>query len=438
MAATFGLGMRGTKSPARRLPGWRASRSCRRRDRGSTCTRQRLAADGSLESGRGQELVASGSKIRRGVTVAAFVSAAAVVVLPVAAVASVTWSTSFSPPKRSGYEVDGFAARSAVDVWAVGLRPGGRCQFQTLTLHWEGSTWNVIPSPSNTSVNSVLDGVTVTGTKGAWAVGTMGCPADQSRTLTEHWNGSGWSIVSSPNGSVTGNRFSSLQAVTAISSKNVWAVGGQAGIRNLMPATVPLTEHWNGTSWSIVPIPQAALGVLELVSATSASDIWAVGAGLQSGGTVAVHFNGSSWKLVPVPAPTGTSAGLSGVTALSATGAWAVGEAFPNAGGNGKILTDHWNGTSWRVVNAPPVGGPNALSGLSSIDAAPGTGVWALGFWVTDVAGNSVVLHWTGTAWKQETKPSGSSNLFRLAVLPNNKLFASDHGTISLGQFSGA
>jgi hypothetical protein len=113
-----------------------------------------------------------------------------------------------------------------------------------------------------------------------------------------------------------------------------------------------------------------------------------------------------------VPTPPNTSGGLFGVKALSTTGACAVGESFPNAGGNGKILTDHWNGTSWQVVNAPPV----------------------VGFWVTDVAGNSVVLHWTGTAWKEETTPS-ASNLFRVAVLPTNELFTSEHGTIFVGQF---
>ena len=375
--------------------------------------------------------------MRRGVAVTAFVSAAAVVALPVAAAASVIWSTSFSPPPRSGYEVDGFAARSAADVWAVGLRPGGRCQYQTLTQHWDGSAWTIVPSPSNTMVNSVLDGVTVTGTNQAWAVGTVGCPADQSRTLTEHWNGSRWSIVASPDGGVRGNRFSTLQAVTAISPSDVWAVGGQAGIRNGAPVAVPLIERWNGTNWSIVPVPTAAVGVLESVSGTSASDVWAVGAGQQSGqSAVALHFDGSSWKLVTVPTPPGTSGGLFAAKALSPADAWAVGESFPNAGGPGTILTDHWNGTSWQVVTAPPAGGPGALSALNSIDAAPGTGLWAVGFWVTAAAGNSVVLRWTGTAWTQETTPN-SSNLFRVAVLPNNELFTSDHGTIFLGQFSG-
>ena len=369
------------------------------------------------------------------VPLTAAVFAAAVLALPVAAVAGVTWSTSFSSP--SGYQVAGFAARSPGDVWAVGLRPGGRCQYQTLTQHWDGTAWTVIPSPGNTKVNSVLDGVAVAGATQAWAVGTMGCPADQSRTLTEHWNGSRWSIVRSPNGGVTGNHFSALHAVTALSPSNVWAVGEQAGIRNQAPVTVPLIEHWNGTRWSIVPVPHAAVGALESVSATSASDVWAVGAGQQTGqSTVALHFGGSSWKLVTVPTPPGTSGALSSVKALSPADAWAVGESFPTAGGTGKILTDHWNGTSWQVVTAPPVGGPGALSGLSSVDAAAGTGVWAVGFWVTSTGGNSVVLHWTGAAWKQETTAS-TSNLFRLAVLPHNQLFASDAGTIFLGQFSG-
>ena len=365
----------------------------------------------------------------------AAVSAAAVVALPIAAAAGVTWSTSFSPP--SGYEVDGFAARSVADGWAVGLRPGGRCQYRTLTEHWNGTAWTVIPSPGNTKVDSVLDGVAVAGARQAWAVGTAGCPADQSATLTEHWNGSRWSVVRSPNGGVPGNHFSALHAVTALSPRDVWAVGEQAGVRNQAPVTVPLIEHWSGTRWSIVPVPHAAEGALESLSATSASDVWAVGAGQQTGqSTVALHFDGSSWKLVTVPTPPHTSGALSAVKALSPADAWAVGESFPNADGNGKILTDHWNGTSWQVVNAPPVGGPGALSGLSSVDAVPGTGVWAVGFWLTAAAGNSVVLHWTGTAWALETTPA-ASNLFRVAVLPHNELFASDAGTIFLGQFTG-
>jgi hypothetical protein len=164
--------------------------------------------------------------------------------------------------------------------------------------------------------------------------------------------------------------------VTAIAPDDVWAVGSQAGIRNRMPVSVPLIEHWNGTRWSIAPVPHAAVGVLESVSATSASDVWAVGAGQQSGQSMVVpHFDGSSWKSVTVPAPPGSSGGLFGVRALSATDAWAVGESFPNAGGNGKVLTEHWNGTSWQAVAAPPVGGPAPCRRCPGLTPRPGTGV---------------------------------------------------------------
>ena len=47
--------------------------------------------------------------------------------------------------------------------------------------------------------------------------------------LTEHWNGSNWSIVSSPSpGTYNGNE---LYGVAAISTNDVWAVGGTGQVR---------------------------------------------------------------------------------------------------------------------------------------------------------------------------------------------------------------
>ena len=346
----------------------------------------------------------------------------------------VTWST-FKPPFR-GTEIAGFAARSATDVWGVGLQPGGRCQYQTLTEHWDGSAWSVVSSPSNTRVNSVLDAVAVVPkTNEAWAVGTVGCPASQSATLVEHWNGSNWSIVPSPNGGPTGTAFSALHAVTAIASNNVWAVGLQIVTRNNVDTPIPLIEHWNGARWSVVPPPATARSGLQSISATSATDVWAVGAGLGgSGATLVLHFNGSTWTATNVPTLPNTYGALFGVEAVSSNDVWTVGEAYPNSGGNGTMLIDHWNGTTWKVSPTPP-GPPNALSGLFAVDEVPGTGVWAVGTSVTDVNAQAVVLHWTGTAWTQETPP-GSPSLFALAVLPNDSLFASYYGFIMLGKVS--
>src|SRR5690349_12588101 len=54
--------------------------------------------------------------------------------------------------------------------------------------------------------------------------------------------------VASPNGA-----NNDLFATAAVSANDVWAVG----VTNLTSSFVeqPLAEHWNGTSWTIVPTP---------------------------------------------------------------------------------------------------------------------------------------------------------------------------------------
>ena len=40
------------------------------------------------------------------------------------------------------------AAISSDDVWAVGQQRYTEMEGETLTLHWDGSTWTVVPSPN--------------------------------------------------------------------------------------------------------------------------------------------------------------------------------------------------------------------------------------------------------------------------------------------------
>ena len=59
---------------------------------------------------------------------------------------------------------------------------GGR----TLILHWNGSSWRRVASPSPASY-STLTGISATSASNAWAVGYAG-----SRTVILHWNGRSW------------------------------------------------------------------------------------------------------------------------------------------------------------------------------------------------------------------------------------------------------
>src|SRR5215469_5433346 len=110
-----------------------------------------------------------------------------------------------------------------------------------------------------------LFGVAATSARNAWAVGGA---VNSGKTLILHWNGTVWTHVPSP----TPVGDTELYAVAATSASDAWAVGGGAS-----PGKTVIL-HWNGTAWKTVPSPTPkGGGALFGVTATSASDAWAVG-----------------------------------------------------------------------------------------------------------------------------------------------------------------
>jgi hypothetical protein len=99
-----------------------------------------------------------------------------------------------------------------------------------------------------------------------WAVGTAGVFINHRsfrQAAIEHWDGTSWSIVASPNPNPTGP--STLNGIAAISANDIWAVGS-IGVNKT------ITEHWDGTSWSIVHSPNPAQNQNELFGVTALSD----------------------------------------------------------------------------------------------------------------------------------------------------------------------
>src|SRR5437870_13340710 len=87
-------------------------------------------------------------------------------------------------------------------------------------------------------------------------------------------------------------------------------------------------------AWPELPAGGTAYNSLSGVSADSATDAWAVGhSGQQVMGqpeeTIVLHWNGTSWSKVVSPNPGGTTSSsqsvVCGVSARSASDAWAVG-----------------------------------------------------------------------------------------------------------------
>jgi photosystem II stability/assembly factor-like uncharacterized protein len=158
-----------------------------------------------------------------------------------------TWNVVPSPNGNGsrGSVLRAVATVSATDVWAVG---GGQLGgSKTLIEYWDGAHWSVVTSPNPGSNYDILDGVTAVSASDVWAVGYDSNAGGVAQTLTEHWNGSRWSVVTSPNpGSVDNTLF----GVAAISASSVWAVGITTST-----SEQPLVEHWNGSHWSVVTSP---------------------------------------------------------------------------------------------------------------------------------------------------------------------------------------
>jgi hypothetical protein len=280
-------------------------------------------------------------------------------------------------------------------AWAVGYSTDTGTP-RALIERWNGSAWKTQTAPA-VGASSELSGVAALSPTNAWAVGTVDNGPDQGFVL--HWNGTAWSQKTSPNPGATDN---DLFAVAAVSASNVWAVGRYASGPSPFQT---LIEHWNGTSWTHVTSPNVGTlnNELEGVAVVSASNIWAVGDSIDidtgQSKTLILHWNGTKWKRVPSPNVGTEPNELRGVTAVSATNAWAVG----GHGFTDRTLILHWNGTSWKRQKSPNVG--SFQNGLWGVAAASASTVRAVGHFedgATQI--RFLVLLWNGTAWKVESK----------------------------------
>jgi hypothetical protein len=224
------------------------------------------------------------------------------------------------------------------DVWAV----GGDCWgIHTLAEHWNGSAWSIVPGPQ-LSEWATLDGVAAVSGSNVWAVGYAGSESP----LMEHWNGQAWSVVSVPGQGYLGDMASTgpsdiwavggsdagplvehfdgsrwsvvsvphpaggnLNSVTALSPTNVWAVGSQG-----LSGSRTLAMHYDGKTWQVVPTQDESTAanagnVLRGVAAVGPNDVWAVGmyqneqTAIHQHRTLAEHWNGASWSIVSSPSP---------------------------------------------------------------------------------------------------------------------------------------
>jgi hypothetical protein len=294
------------------------------------------------------------------------------------------WALVDSPsPDPSLNALSGVAA-SGADVWTVGWGGG----TGSLALRWTGGSWTRSPTPNEGVGNNVLNGISAAATNDIWAVGHA-----QNRSLTLHYDGSAWSIVPSPN-QEHGVR---LEGVVAIAHDDAWAVGWSGSPGSLDDRNVAM--HWDGTSWSIVPTPQpggASVDRLLAIDADGPNDVWATGIYWDSASydrSVIMHWDGTAWTVVPHNCD--TYWGLTGLTVLSASEAWAVGDS----------TTCHYDGTAWTEVPSPQpqIDHYEIAYPLEDVSAVTPTDVWAVGARILDgpfeIHWQAIAEHWDGKRW---------------------------------------
>jgi hypothetical protein len=303
-----------------------------------------------------------------------------------------SWTQSLA---GAGY-YNGVAADSADDAWAV----GGTNWFspaRTLAEHWNGTSWTRVPSPTPAG-GGIFAAVTATSPTNAWAVGrTGGGPGVTGvfKPLIEHWNGTTWTQQRFPL-PTNGGLFT---AVTATSATNAWAVGW-TGSTSPGAGTQTLIEHWNGRTWTRVasPNPAGTFSILDGVAASGPGNVWAVGYTGTNGGPdqpLILHWQDGAWVAVPSPSPTGDVA-LQSVATTSHSDVWAVGLTHPTTcSPQCGTLIEHWNGKTWRQVPSPnpPAGYLNAFAGVAALNCH---NAWAVG--TTDYA-STLIAHWNGKSW---------------------------------------
>ncbi len=85
--------------------------------------------------------------------------------------------------------------------------------------------WTRVASPAPGVGISLLDGVAVTSSSNAWAVGYYLARRNTWKTLVLHWNGTLWTRTAAPSPGLGNNAFNGLLGVCAVSSSDAWAVG---------------------------------------------------------------------------------------------------------------------------------------------------------------------------------------------------------------------
>jgi hypothetical protein len=293
------------------------------------------------------------------------------------------------------YNLSAVSCTGAARCIAVGGDfDGSLSSYASFAVSWNGSTWSVLP----TGRVDGLMGVSCSSVSRCLITGAYLTKADQTRTLTEAWNGKTMRLISG------GSQRGVSSAVSCLSSSFCMAAGEGGDI-----------DRWDGTGWTrtssnLPTFNSNDLPRLNQLSCGSKKNCMAVGEGPDFPeawfGTLGEAWNGSKWEGMLLPAPSGTDA-VTTVNGLSCRGAafcLAVGSWYQDTtDGASGTLAEVWNGARWRVIASPSSGKNDSFNAASCVTS---TDCMVLG--AAHLGSGAVRLaaeRWNGRHWQTTQIP---------------------------------
>ena len=288
-----------------------------------------------------------------------------------------TWSND-APIEPSGSGNGGLSSVScvspafciAVGFYETGKWPNG--PYFTLAEEWDGTGWSVMTTVNPNDVQNGFSGVSCASLDFCLAVGVQ--RVSTVDTLAEEWDGTSWSLTTTLDPGTTATVFARVSCEIQVSSQEFCVAAGAEDLSENVQNT--LAEDWDGTSWSLMSTPTPSGGDPEFggVSCLSPSFCMAVGGVLSPLGTIVEEWDGASWTLQTAPVTRGKGEGeLSDVSCVSDTQCTAVGKY-----GDGrkvaayKPLAEGWDGTGWiqQTMATPTYDADLSVQGISCTAAA--------------------------------------------------------------------
>jgi hypothetical protein len=246
------------------------------------------------------------------------------------------WSIVPSPTISSAISSNMFlSAVSTNDIWAAGSKYFGGTTYKTLIEHWNGTKWSIVSGLHVPGKSNMINDVQAISTNDVWAIGRYLDNNSVYHTILEHWNGTNWSIT--PGSDQANNNDQYLPSLAALSDNNIWAAGSVNGSKDILQT---LVEHWDGSKWSVVSSPNLGSGWNQLfgIAALSTNDIWAVGsASLQ---TLTEHWNGTKWSVIPSINPAKFDTSTAATVVPGTSHVWMVGQSSAKLNAHGQTLTE--------------------------------------------------------------------------------------------------